>query len=80
MKKLTSFLLFTFVPAWGLQLIGVFSGNQTLFTALLSVVMLTPLLAVLKQKYILLMEIVWQMLCVSSLPKAVIFRFLLTIV
>lgn len=47
MKKLTSFLLITFVSAWGLQLVGVFSGNQMLFTVLLTVVMLTPLLAVL---------------------------------
>jgi len=47
MKKLTSYLLITFILSWGLQLIGVFSGSQTLASALLTVVMLTPLLAVL---------------------------------
>jgi len=46
MKKLSAFLLITFAAAWGLQLIGVFSGSQTLYSALLTVVMLTPLLAV----------------------------------
>ena len=47
MKKLTSFLLITLILSWGLQLIGVFSGSQMLASALLVVVMFTPLLAVL---------------------------------
>ena len=45
MKKIISFLLITFTLSWGLQLIGVFSGSQMLASALLTVVMLTPLLA-----------------------------------
>ena len=47
MKNLTSFLLITWILSWGLQLIGVFSGSQILASALLVVVMFTPLLAVL---------------------------------
>jgi len=47
MKKLISFLLITFTLAWGLQLAGIFSGNAGLYSALISAVMFTPLLAVL---------------------------------
>ena len=46
MKKLTSYLLIAFILSWGLQLLGVFSGNRMLASVLLVVVMFTPLLAV----------------------------------
>lgn len=47
MKKVTAYLIITFVLAWGMQLTGVLSGNPTLYSVLVSACMFTPLLAVL---------------------------------